>query len=74
MSQQQMFDVSLAEQIGEVKSELEMRGRVYPRLISAGKLTQRRADYQMERMRAVLRTLEWLYANRDAIRRRAGQP
>ena len=63
--------VSINQQIEEVQRELDQRARVYPRLISAGKLRRSHADYQTQRMEAVLRTLEWLRDNEGEIKRRA---
>ncbi len=60
--------VSIGSQIDEVKRELEERERVYPRLIASRKLRQSVADYQMDRMRSVLATLEWLRDNETDIR------
>ena len=51
---------SLSQQIEEVKRELAMRGRVYPSFVMRGKMRASEADYHMERMRAVLETLERL--------------
>lgn len=48
---------SLQEQIRGVEREVRYRERVYPRLIDAGKLTQRNADYQVALMKDVLETL-----------------
>lgn len=53
-----MADVSLSDQIAEVKRELRLREINYPRWIAAGKMNQAEADRQLERMRAVLATLE----------------
>ena len=50
--------ITLDDQIAEVKRELYFRGRVYPGLVSRGKMTQAEADKHTARMRAVLATLE----------------
>src|SRR5580765_3413118 len=60
--------VSLNQQIDEVKRELKQRAEVYPRLVQNGKIKQSHADYQTERMQAVLKTLEWLQRNEDKVR------
>ena len=60
------FAPSLADQIAEVKREIAMRERVYPRFIAAGKLTQAKADFALAAMRAVLDTLTALKDKRDA--------
>jgi|SoiMetStandDraft_5_1073268.scaffolds.fasta_scaffold637579_2 hypothetical protein len=60
--------VSLNQQIDEVKRELAKRDEVYPRQVQTGKLRQSIADFQVERMRAVLKTLEWLQAHEQQIK------
>jgi len=60
--------ISLSQQIEEVKRELAYRGNVYPRLVSSGKLRKGEADYHVERMQAVLKTLEWLEQNETRIK------
>jgi len=52
-----MNPTSIRTQIDEVERELEQRERVYPRLVSQGKLRQSQADYRMQQMQAVLQTL-----------------
>ena len=53
-----LFPPSLAEQIACIEREIAMRVRVYPRQISAGRMTQVKADREIALMRAVLTTLE----------------
>jgi hypothetical protein len=60
--------ISLNQQIDEVKRELKMRSEVYPHMVKSGKLRQSVADYQVERMRAVQKTLEWLQRNEEKVR------
>ncbi len=60
--------ISLNQQIEEVQRELNVRAQVYPGLIARGRLRQSEADYQSERLRAVLKTLKWLQENEDDIR------
>jgi hypothetical protein len=60
--------ISLNQQIDEVERELKMRRDVYPRQVNSGKLRQSMADYQMERMAAVLNTLQWLQRNEQKVR------
>ncbi len=48
---------TIEEQIACVKREISMRERVYPRWVAAAKMSQHRADHELECMRAVLRTL-----------------
>lgn len=49
---------TLAEQIREVRREIEQRETHYPRFVRNGIVTQARADRQLASMRAVLDTLE----------------
>jgi len=51
-------EVSLADQIAEVKREIEMRQKVYRRDIASGKLDPSDAEARTVRMVAVLQTLE----------------
>ncbi len=60
--------ITLAQQIDEVERELQQRAAVYPRQVSANKMSQTRADFHVARMRAVLRTLCWLKEHEAAIR------
>lgn len=53
-------NVSLADQIAEVKRELEQRKRVYVRMVDNEKMTKAQAERQMLAMSAVLQTLEFL--------------
>lgn len=50
--------VSIEAQIECVERELAMRNRVYPRLVDAGKMSQRQADKEIEAMQAVVETLK----------------
>lgn len=54
----ELFAPTLDDQIAEVKPEIAMRKRVYPRWVSDGKLTQAKMDRQIANMEAVLVTLE----------------
>jgi hypothetical protein len=56
--------ISLNQQIDEVERELEMRRKVYPAI----KGSQAKKDYQMQRLQAVLETLQWLKHNEPQIR------
>jgi hypothetical protein len=53
-----MKHVPIEEQITCVKREIAMRNNVYPRRVASGKMKQIQADYEVQRMEAVLRTLE----------------
>jgi hypothetical protein len=63
-----MRKISLNEQIDEVVRELAKRATVYPRAVQIGKMRQSIADYQVERMTAVLNTLRWFRDNEEKIR------
>lgn len=60
--------VSINQQIEEVELELKYRSEVYPRLVEARKKKKSAAEYQMQRMEAVLATLKWVKANEVEIR------
>ena len=49
--------VSLLDQAAAVEREIRMREKLYPRWVRDGKLTQKLADLELERMRAVLNTV-----------------
>ena len=49
--------VGLDAQIKEVEREIELRRRVYPRWIEGGRLSQAKADSQIDVMVAVLKTV-----------------
>jgi len=53
----QSSHISLEEQIRDVEREIKLREQSYPRFVTAKKLTQARADRQLETMRAVRETL-----------------
>lgn len=53
-------DITINDQIKEVKRELKMRERAYPRYIESGKLAADRADYQIKVLTKVLETLKGL--------------
>ncbi len=50
--------ITIDEQIAEVKREIAMRQRVYPRWIEAGSLQKSKADFQILAMEAVLISLQ----------------
>lgn len=62
-----MPHIPLDQQIREVKRELGYRARVYPNLVSRGKLTQVAADGNVARMEAVLATLEEVARQRNPV-------
>lgn len=59
--------IPLADQIGEVETELAIRRNVYPYQVAKGKMEQAEADRRMANMEAVLATLRWIERNRDRI-------
>lgn len=50
--------VELAEQVACIKREIRFREHVYPRRIAAGRMSTQDARHEIERMKAVLTTLE----------------
>ncbi|GIK83052.1 MAG: hypothetical protein BroJett024_41570 [Alphaproteobacteria bacterium] len=60
-----MSTVALADQIACVRRELAMRQRVYPRWVSAGKMTQADSDREITTMIAVLATLQEVQRQRE---------
>lgn len=63
--------ISIDQQIEEVEREIKLREGVYPRQVTSGKMRQSVADFHIERMTAVLRTLQWLRENEEKIRAKA---
>lgn len=63
-----MKTIPLPQQIACVKRELAMRNRVYPGQVSRGKMRKSEADHEVSCIKAVLRTLEWLQLNEEAIK------
>jgi hypothetical protein len=59
-SQSDSVQISLGQQIAEVKRELAIRERVYQKWVSERRLKRHDADFMMAAMRAVLATLEGL--------------
>lgn len=57
-----MFEISLEDQIAAVAREISFRERLYPRWVEQKKLTQKTADLEVARMRAVRETLVNLQA------------
>ena len=50
--------ITIDEQIAEVKREIAMRNKVYPRWIESGSLPKQKADFQILAMEAVLISLQ----------------
>lgn len=63
--------IPIEQQIRCVEREIRMRERVYPRWTAAGKMKPENAEYEIEAMRAVLRTLQ-AERMRDAWNAKAG--
>ena len=59
--------VPIGAQISELRRELEMRARVYPKLVRDRSLRQSEADLFVSRMEAALRTLEFMAEHRETI-------
>jgi hypothetical protein len=50
--------ITIDEQINEVKREIAMRNKVYPKWIEAGSMKKSKADFQVLVMEAVLISLQ----------------
>ena len=53
-----MFEIGIEEQIQAVEREISFRERLYPRWVRDQKLTQKTADLEIARMKAVRETLQ----------------
>jgi hypothetical protein len=53
-------EIPITSQIIAVDREIRLREKHYPRLIKKGHLTQKGADFEIARMKAVLQTLFWV--------------
>ena len=58
--------ITLAEQIKEVRREIELRERLYPQWVSVGTISSIDAEERFNRMRAVLDTLLKLTTNQTS--------
>lgn len=58
-----VFD--LAAQVAEIRREIAMRRRVYPRFVADERMSQAEATARIATMQAALATLEALQAERD---------
>ena len=56
-----MFEISLEDQILAVNREISFRERLYPRWVRDQKLTQKTADLEIARMKAVRETLQRIF-------------
>jgi len=52
--------MDIPEQIQAVRRELQKRRNFYPKWVQMGKITQKKADYEIDCMEAVLQTLQVL--------------
>lgn len=59
--------IGITEQIACVNRELALRYTVYPKQVKSGKISERLAQQETERMEAVLATLKWVQANKGVI-------
>jgi hypothetical protein len=50
--------ITIDEQIAEVKREIAMRNKVYPKWVEAGSMQKSKADFQILVMEAVLISLQ----------------
>ncbi len=50
--------ITIDEQIAEVKCEIAMRNKVYPKWIESGSLSKQKADFQILAMEAVLISMQ----------------
>ena len=60
------MNISIEEQITEVKREISMRHRVYSRQVSAGVIAPEEYHRRIQVMEAVLRTLEMVKQVEDS--------
>lgn len=58
------MNITLTEQIKEVKREIGQRKQVYKRLVQLNRMKQSVADHQVEIMQAVLITLQTVSVQR----------
>lgn len=59
--------VPIDHQMASVERELGYRRRLYPKWVANGKITQKEADHELACMKAVLDTLQEVWANRRLI-------
>lgn len=59
--------IPLQAQLAEVRREIALRERVYPRWVSLGKVTQAGADAKLAAMRAVAETLAAIIKEREEL-------
>lgn len=59
--------IPIDKQVACLVRELKMRASVYPRWVAAQRITQEKADYEIECMRAALATLREIEASQRLI-------
>lgn len=59
--------VGIEEQIDCARRELQLRRAVYPRQIAKRRISAAFANAELRRMDAIVKTLEWIRANRAGI-------
>ena len=64
---------SLTAQLEEIDREIELREKVYPRLVAKREMRESVAALHVDRMRAVRATLVWLQDNENLIKQRLAQ-
>lgn len=53
-----MNDYTLSDKIKEIKNELNMRQKVYPRLVESGKMSLRESERKTDIMQSILKDYE----------------
>ena len=56
-----MAEITLYEQILCARRELDMRHRVYGKLVESKKMTMEKASHEIAAMEAIIRTLEQIH-------------
>ena len=64
---------SLTAQLEEIDREIELREKVYPRLVAKREMRESVAALHVERLKAVRATLLWLQGNEVTIKERLGR-
>lgn len=59
---------SIGAQLEEVDREIRLREKVYPNEVKRGAMRESVANYHLDRMRAVRRTLAWLAENETKVK------
>jgi len=67
------MEISINQQITELKRELKLRRRVYPRLVNNGQLTQGASDRQIDALEAALATLREIATMNETHQRKLGE-